>query len=187
VFARKHPGKEKPMIRLLSLALITLAILAALIYPGLVPQARPGDPAPPAEIPAYSPARQTLTFTVVATTYLPIVLNPAPPPNILEITALQPETGDEYIEITNHGPGDQDLTGWQIYSVIGDQTYDFPAGYILVANSAVRIHSGSGAINNPPADLLWATLFIWNNAGDAAHLRDNTLTIRDQTCYGNAC
>jgi hypothetical protein len=58
---------------------------------------------------------------------------PTPPPSTsqLRITALQYSARDEYIEISNNGPGPQDMTDWCIQSVVGDQWFPFPTGYVL--------------------------------------------------------
>lgn len=131
-----------------------------------------------------------LTFTPAITVFLPLVLNqPAPPPApaSVEITNLIFSGSDEYVEIRNNGPGNQSMDGWQIVSVVGSQTFDFPSGIILRVNQTLRVHSGSGALNNPPSDLFWTTAFIWNNNGDKAELRDDQGIVRDTLCYGNGC
>ena len=88
----------------------------------------------------------------------------------LRISDIRYSGSDEYVEITNSGPGAQVMTGWRIWSVVGDQWYTFPAGYTLAAGAYVRVHSGPGAINDPPADLRWTGSYIWNNEGDEARL-----------------
>lgn len=90
--------------------------------------------------------------------------------NDLRITHLQYSGRDEYVEITNNGPGSQDMTNWKIHSVQGDQWYTFPAGYVLAAGSWVRVHSGPDALDSPPSDLKWTGAYIWNNSGDEARL-----------------
>lgn len=79
------------------------------------------------------------------------------------------------------------MTGWRIVSVVGNQVYNFPAGYTLAADATVRVHSGPGALNNPPDDLFWTTGYIWNDAGDKAELRDPTGLVVDSLCYGSGC
>jgi cardiolipin synthase len=123
-------------------------------------------------------------------THLPIVVraySPPAPEADLYIEALQYDTSDEYVQITNHGTASEDMTGWRIHSVVGDQWYDFPAGYTLGAGVSVRVHSGPDALDNPPADLLWGYAYIWRNEGDKAVLYDDLGQEVDSSCYGDGC
>lgn len=128
-----------------------------------------------------------ITFTPVATLFLPIILRPPGPANNLKFVVLFFDAQDEYIAITNEGPGTQLLDGWQIVSVVESQTFTFPNGLILGVGQSVRVHSGPAAYNNPPGDLVWTTAFIWNNTGDKAELRDNQGALRDSLCYFSGC
>ena len=75
------------------------------------------------------------------------------------------------------------MSGWTILSVVGPQTYDFPANFTLGAASYVDILSYAGATSNPPAQLSWAPTAIWNNAGDEAQLRmPNGQVVASQCC-----
>jgi hypothetical protein len=121
-----------------------------------------------------------------STVYLPIIIKPPDPPSDLDITALVYEGSDEFVEIRNNGAGSQSMAGWTLISVVGPQTYNFPA-ITLGPGQTVRIHSGSGAFDSPPADLFWTDAFIWNNAGDKAELRDNLGNLVDDRCYGSGC
>lgn len=172
------------MIKLRYLLLFLEAALLPLLF-GSLPF---GSPEPARARAAISSQNQLgfthlITFTPVATVYLPIVIKPL---NNLKITRLVFDSSDEIVEIKNNGPGSQSLTGWVIVSVVGPQTYNFPA-ITLAAGSIVRVHSGSGAINNPPADLFWTDAFIWNNDGDKAELRDPQNNLQASFCYGSGC
>ena len=94
-------------------------------------------------------------------------------PSGCRIAYLQYEGPDEYVRIRNFGDYPQDMTGWQIHSVIGDQWYMFPPGYLLDPDAWVRVHSGPDAQADPPADLLWTTAYVWNNEGDEARLMNS--------------
>ena len=122
--------------------------------------------------------------------YLPIVVRnyspPAPGPD-LYIETLRYDTSDEYIQIANRGAVAQDMTGWRIHSVVGDQWYTFPTGYILAAGLSVYVHSGPDGFDNPPTDLLWSHAYIWRNDGDKAVLYNATNDVVDSRCYGDAC
>ena len=128
-------------------------------------------------------ASPDVTFTL----FLPMIVGGYTPHPDLYIEALQYETTDEYVQITNRGDASQDMTGWRIHSVTGDQWYDFPAAYTLAAGASVRVHSGPDALDNPPADLLWALAHIWRNEGDKAILYDNSNTEIDSFCYLDGC
>jgi hypothetical protein len=71
--------------------------------------------------------------------------------------------------------------------VVGPQTFHFPTDYTLAPGATVRIESYTGAINNPPAVLLWSTGAIWANTGDKAVLYEGSGKAIDSACYGNAC
>ncbi|CAN0220894.1 unnamed protein product, partial [Chrysoparadoxa australica] len=76
----------------------------------------------------------------------------------------------EIVTIKNTSTTDQDMTGWKIVSVEGNQTYDFPSGYILKAGATVYVTSGRNAKEEPPTYLKWTGSYIWNNEGDSAEL-----------------
>ena len=115
----------------------------------------------------------TPTLTTTPTSTPSPTLTVTPQVNTLRITALQYAGRDEYVEVTNDGPSAQNLTGWRIQSVVGDQWYTFPSNYVLEAGSRVRVHSGPDALDDPPAHLKWTGAYIWNNDGDEARLIHN--------------
>ncbi len=110
-------------------------------------------------------------------------LTPVPPQSDLRISRLSYSGRDEYVEISNHGAGSQDMSGWRIVSVVGNQTYWFPAGYTLGTGSYVRVHSGPDAYRDPPTDLRWTMGYIWNNSGDEAVLYDEKGSVVDRKRY----
>ena len=79
------------------------------------------------------------------------------------------------------------MTGWYLVSVVGPQTFYFPSGYTLAPGATMRIESYTGAVNDPPAVLLWSTGAIWANTGDKAVLYDSSGKAIDSACFGNAC
>lgn len=166
------------MLILTALALLSLAALPALAGSAPVPIPASAGPGP-------APIGR-LQFTQVPTIYLPIVIVPVRPINELKITALSYSGPDEYVEIKNNGPADQVMTGWQLVSVVGAQTYDFPASFTLGVGQAVRVHSGPAAFSGA-GHLYWTDAYIWNNNGDKAELRDGEGQVRDSRCYGDGC
>jgi hypothetical protein len=75
---------------------------------------------------------------------------------------------DQWVEIANKGTGSMNLTGWTLMNM-ENQTYSFPANFVLKTGTIVRVHSGEG--NNTAADLFNSTL-LWNKEGDTATLMD---------------
>ncbi|WP_453992081.1 cell wall-binding repeat-containing protein [Bacillus nitroreducens] len=88
----------------------------------------------------------------------------------LDITGL--DLDKEIVTIKNIDTKDIKMDGWKLVSVVGNQTFKFPSGYVLKKGATVKIVSGRGAVNNPPSQLLWTTGYIWNNSGDTATLYD---------------
>jgi hypothetical protein len=85
------------------------------------------------------------------------------------------------------GASAQEITGWSIVSVVGLQTYYFPAGFVLHPQATVEIQSYDGAAHQPPAILFWTIAPVWNNNGDKAELHDDQGSLVSDACYGNAC
>jgi hypothetical protein len=104
-----------------------------------------------------------------------------------KLTLLSGNSTPEYVIIQNTGNAPQDLTGWYVESVMGLQTFNFPAGYLLTPGASVRIESYIGAKNDPPRTLLWSTDPIWRNDGDKAILRNSAGAAISTICYGDAC
>jgi endonuclease YncB( thermonuclease family) len=80
---------------------------------------------------------------------------------------------DEYVELTNTGSADQEMTGWTLENGDGD-TYSFPSGFTLTASGTVRVNTGSGTDSGTDGDLYWgASTFRWDNDEDTATLYDD--------------
>lgn len=97
----------------------------------------------------------------------------------------------EYVVIRNVGTGGQVMTGWWLRSADGQscqplvsQTFFFPAGYVLGAGASVRVTSGPGAVDDPPAVLRWTTQNVWANGGDRGDLYDGVGVLRSSFAYG---
>lgn len=163
--------------------IVATMLLGLLAWPGLTTEA------------GVSSANLAITGTAVATftvepqsvIYLPMVIKPTAQVNDLKIVQFEFERRDEFVEIKNNGPGNQLMDGWQIFSVVGTQTFDFPSGITLAAGHTLRVHSGPDAVKNIPNDLRWTTAYIWNNKGDKAELKDSQGVVRDTSCYRNGC
>ena len=153
------------MLRRVKFALLLVILIVGMGSPVQSEEEPPGGPEP------------------AHTIFLPF-LNYAP--NDVSITQLNYSGSDEVVEVTNNGPGTQNLDGWTIYSAIGSQTYDF-SGVSLGVGQRVRVHSGPDAFANPPLDLLWSKAYLWNNNGDRAELYDNNNQLRDSSCYKSGC
>jgi hypothetical protein len=99
------------------------------------------------------------------------------------ITALDWEGADEQVVIRNAGLA-QDLTGWRIASSEGDCVYEFPAGFVLMSDAEVRIHSGPEARSATANDLIWTDKHVWRDAGNVATLLDAEGNAISQLEYG---
>ena len=89
----------------------------------------------------------------------------------LSIAGLQYQDADEYVTIRNTGLA-QDMSGWKLFSGQGEQTYEFPAGFVLMPDAEVRVHSGPGAAAATGSDQVWTNRHIWRDEGDTASLAD---------------
>jgi hypothetical protein len=73
----------------------------------------------------------------------------------------------EVVSVTGSG----DMTGWYLISMLGDQRFDFPAGYVL--SGTVHVYSGLRDSPPPGNTLFWTKEFVWDNVqDDDAYLYD---------------
>lgn len=77
----------------------------------------------------------------------------------------------EVVTITNSSDAAVDLTGWKLVSVIGNQTFIFPAGTTLTPGGSLKVVSGEKA-QAGTGMLVWTQSNIWNNDGDPGALYD---------------
>lgn len=99
--------------------------------------------------------------------------NPTPTPSIdpkEKVIITNVDEAKEIVTMKNNGASNVNMTGWRLVSVEGNQTYDFPNGFVLKAGATVTVTSGPNAIHNPPSYLKWTNGNIWNNSGDPAEL-----------------
>jgi hypothetical protein len=136
-----------------------------------------------------------ITFTPVATLYLPVVLRspglsgtPTPTatptatsiPTIAEVKIIKIEydpvgidAEGEYVEIKNLGQTAADLTDWTLRDA-AITVFAFPA-FTLNGQATVRVWVKSGV--NTATDLYWGRGgAVWNNTGDTAILQNNAGT-----------
>ena len=111
----------------------------------------------------------------------------APPVSPLTIQTLSYSGRDEFVTIRNDGSAALNMTGWKLVSVVGEQTYHFPSGYVLGAGAIVQVHSGPDAASDPAGNLLWSTGYIWRDDWDKAELRDAAGVLVSSWCYGAGC
>jgi len=133
----------------------------------VVVRGRPSGPA--GTLPPSTPTSQATTTPVPTPTPTP---TPEPRPHLV-LAELKYWSSDEYVKIVNDGTAPQDMTGWRLLSVKGNQWYTFPAGYVLSPGGAVYVHSGLMATSNPPVHLRWTRKNIWHDKGDTAVLYDS--------------
>lgn len=152
-------------------------------HPTQVPTAKPTQ-LPPSPVPTVQPTLvpptalptvlPTLAPATAVPTAVPTQVMPTAVPGVAKvlIAAISRKTEPEWIVIKNTGDAAQDMTGWVIVSVKGNQRFGFPAGFVLGPGASVTVQSAEGSVNNPPAILLWTTANMWNNDGDPAQLLD---------------
>ena len=103
----------------------------------------------------------------------------------LSITTLNHQGKDEVVTIRNNGLA-QEMSGWRLFSGQGEQSYHFPAGFVLMPDAEVRIHSGPEAKSEGLSDQLWTNHYIWRNEGDSASLSDADGTVVSTFSYEGA-
>ncbi len=139
-------------------------------------------------------AMAQITFTPVATLYLPYVSrsgatpepDPTGEPGPVDVKIIHIEynpDGDddvgEYVEIKNFG-GAVVMTDWTLQDET-DKTFTFPA-FTLNADATVRVWTGSGSDDG--SNLYWGRSAVWNNQdGDTATLRNGAGAVVDQCAY----
>lgn len=99
------------------------------------------------------------------------------PPASISISTLQCDGRDEFVRVVNYGGSPVNMQGWQIFSVVGSQTFTFPS-YTLEPGATVTVHSGPDAPPTGGSDIRWTTTYIWNSSdGDRAELKDQAGTV----------
>ena len=127
--------------------------------------------ATPTQTPSATATRTPTVAPTATPTQTPTPTETTPAQARLRISCLEYRGPDEQVCIENTGGSAQNMTGWKLQSVQGNQWFSFPQGFVLEAQAAVRIHSGPDAPpSNPPTDLFWTRGYIWNNDGDEARL-----------------
>lgn len=87
---------------------------------------------------------------------------------------LRVELEAETAAVVNRSSEPLALEGWTIRSVVGDQSYAFPAGTTVAPGDSIIVTSGPDARSSPPRVLQWTRRYIWNNDGDPGELRDRS-------------
>ncbi len=180
------------MPHLMKLAVVALTFLSLFIFSlwptwtGPVGGLAPASQAQVSQVKPHlvtSPA--VITFTPVATIYLPAVTRndgspgPAPTtppePAIVKIIRIEydpatgPDVEGEYVDIQNLGQTALDLTDWTLRDE-ANAVFTFPS-YSLSGQAKVRVWVRAGVSDT--ANLYWGRgSAVWNNGGDTATLRN---------------
>lgn len=91
--------------------------------------------------------------------------------NLPAITAVEAGGGAQRVTIRNAGRA-QELTGWKLVGGDGQESYQFPAGFVLMSDGEVSVLSGPEAAPATPNDLVWTTNAVWPASGGSASLVD---------------
>ncbi len=104
------------------------------------------------------------------TTIPTIPTNPTDPTTSskLEIIAINPK--EESVLIKNNSVQLVDLSGWYIFSTVGEQHYSFPDGYTIGAGQTIKVVSGAAAKSNVGDALIWTKAYIWSDVYDPGEL-----------------
>jgi NADH-quinone oxidoreductase subunit B len=89
------------------------------------------------------------------------------------IAAIEAAGSMQRVSIQNPGLA-QELTGWKLISGDGQESFEFPAGFVLMPESTLSVLSGPDAAPGTPNDLVWTTKAVWPVSGGAANLVDAT-------------
>lgn len=103
------------------------------------------------------------------TTPTPAPSNPTPSNGGVKITNI--DLSGETVTLKNTGSSSVNITGWEIVSETGSQTFNFPAGTIIQPGGTLQILSGKEA-QAGSNQLIWGKANIWNNSGDPGALYD---------------
>ena len=82
------------------------------------------------------------------------------------IAAIEAAASLQRVTIRNPGLA-QELSGWKLISGDGQESFDFPAGFVLMSDSALSVLSGPDAAATTPNDLVWTTKAVWPASGAA--------------------
>lgn len=91
---------------------------------------------------------------------------------------------DEYVEITNRGSWQADISSWRLDADDAGQAFTFPAGTLLAAGQSIRVytnevHPDSGGFSYGSGRA------IWNDRGDMAKLLDPVGNVMSKLGYGD--
>ena len=89
----------------------------------------------------------------------------------ITIADLQHAGANEVVVIRNSGTA-QELTGWRLQSGAGGQAYSFPAGFVLMPDAELSVHSGPGVGALAANEQMWSNQHVWRDEGDTATLLD---------------
>lgn len=78
----------------------------------------------------------------------------------------------EYVDLTNQGSVDLDLSGWTIRDESASHRFSVPDGFSLVAGATVRLHTGCGEPTNQALYWCMKDSMVWNNDGDTVFVLD---------------
>lgn len=123
-----------------------------------------GNLAPIASIPVtlLSPGETTPSSQLVFELVAPQGCSPA---NGVTGTLSVIKTGVESASISLSAP--QNMTGWQLISVRGNQRYTFPVGYVYDSSQGfVRVWSNTTAFPGSQSDLWWRSSSVWADSED---------------------
>ena len=97
----------------------------------------------------------------------------------VSITGVNSTEVDQWIEIANNGTSNVSFAGWKLMNK-ENQTYSFPASFVLKPGAKVKVHSIAG---KPNVTDLYNSSVLLNKTGDMAILKDATGKVVSKYSY----
>ncbi|MFH1141975.1 MAG: lamin tail domain-containing protein [Chloroflexota bacterium] len=120
-----------------------------------------------------------LTATPTSTPLPTATATPTPKPQSSKVVLQGVDLVGEVVTLVNQGDVPQNMSGWVLFSVVGEQRFVFPSGFTLAPGASVKVTSGPNGYYDPPSVLQWLKVdgmpsiaYIWNDAGDPATLKN---------------
>jgi hypothetical protein len=91
---------------------------------------------------------------------------------------------DEYVEMTNVGGLEQDMTGWRLHAVESNTDFYFSDGSALAPGASCRFYTGQVRDDSCPGTVNVSTSGVWNDDSGSAELwYDPLALLADTTRY----
>lgn len=163
---------------------IMIIVLLAMLLAGCG-QAEPTEAPPPTDTPAPTATETTLESPLATATSNVVILDPSasalptgtPNPDRTPIAIVQAEieADREVITIQNLSNEEYDISGWILFNLNADETYQFPDGLVLKPNDSIQVYSAVPESEVPAHAYFWTEDRVWTQfPADILLLHSNT-------------